>query len=40
MSRNVENIESELKAKAYNIQHTNKHACEIRKDKQKKNPER
>jgi hypothetical protein len=40
MSRNIENIERELKAKAYIIQHTNKHAYEIRTDKQKKDPER
>jgi hypothetical protein len=40
MSRNIENMERELKAKAYIIQHTNRHACEIRKDKQKKKPER
>jgi len=37
MSRN---IERELKTKAYIIQHNNKHAYEIRSDKQKKNPER
>jgi hypothetical protein len=46
MSRNIENIERELKTKAYiyntsiHIQHTNKHAYEIRTDKQKKDPER
>jgi hypothetical protein len=38
MSRNIEN--KELKAKSIHIQHTNRHACEIRSNKQKKNPER
>jgi len=40
MSRNMENIERELKAKSIHIQHTDKNACEISKGKQKKSPER
>jgi hypothetical protein len=40
ISRNIENIERELKTKAYILQHANKHACEIRSDKQKKKTER
>jgi hypothetical protein len=40
MSRNIENIERELKSKSIHIQHTNKHACEIRSNKQKKKTER
>ena len=40
MSRNIEKHRKRAEGKSIHIQHTNKHACEIRSDKQKKDPER